>query len=73
MGRNYIRWRGVVAYRERESVMSVIGEKFSVELARRKTHGADWTVLKLTDNDGTELGCRWHTDAEKLDPDHTKI
>jgi hypothetical protein len=70
----------------REPVMSVIGEKYSVELARRNTHGADWTVLKLIDNDGTELGCRWHTDAEKreiayalralaekLDPDSTKI
>lgn len=66
--------------------MSVIGDKYSVELERRNTHGADWTVLKLIDNDGTELGCRWHTDAEKreiayalralaekLDPDPTKI
>ena len=70
----------------REPVMSVIGEKYSVELLRKKSHGADWTVLKLIDNDGTELGCRWHTDAEKreiayalralaekLDPDPTKI
>ena len=66
--------------------MSVIGEKYSVELERRNTHGADWTVLKLIDNDGTVRGCRWHTDAadrqiayalralaDKLDPDPTKI
>lgn len=66
--------------------MSVIGDKYSVELERRQTHGADWTVLKLIDNDGTELGCRWHTDAgdreiayalralaDKLDLDPTKI
>lgn len=70
----------------REPVMSVIGEKYSVELLRKKSHGADWTVLKLIDNEGTEEGCRWHTDAEKreiayalraladkLDPDPTKI
>ena len=66
--------------------MSVIGDKHSVELLRKKSHGADWTVLKLIDNEGTEEGCRWHTDAEKreiayalraladkLDPDPTKI
>ena len=66
--------------------MSVIGEKYSVELLRKKSHGADWTVLKLIGNDGKELGCRWHTDAadceiayalralaDKLDPDPTKI
>ena len=66
--------------------MSVIGEKYSVELHRKQTHGADWTVLKLIDNDGHERGCRWHTDAndreiafslralaDKLDPDPTKI
>lgn len=66
--------------------MSVMGEKYSVELERRKTHGADWTVLKLIDNDGLERGCRWHIDAadreiafalralaDKLDPDPTKI
>lgn len=28
--------------------MSVMGEKYSVELERRKTHGVDWTVLKLS-------------------------
>lgn len=66
--------------------MAVIGDRYSVELERRKTHGADWTVLKLIDADGKETGCRWHTDAadrqiafalralaEKLDPDPTKI
>jgi len=66
--------------------MSVIGEKYSVELLRKKSHGADWTVLKLIDNDGTELGCRWHIDAapreiavalhalaDQLDPDPTNI
>ena len=66
--------------------MSVMGEKYSVELERRKTHGADWTVLKLIDHDGRVRGCRWHTDAndreiasslralaDKLDPDPTKI
>lgn len=47
----------------REPVMSVIGEKYSVELLRKKSHGADWTVLKLIGNDGKERGCRWHTDA----------
>jgi hypothetical protein len=64
--------------------MTVMGDKYSVELERRQTHGADWTVLKLIDNDGKEQGCRWHTDAadreiayalralaDKLDP--TKI
>lgn len=66
--------------------MSVIGEKYSVELLRKKSHGADWTVLKLIGNDGTERGCRWHTDAadreiafalralaDKIDPYPTKI
>ena len=66
--------------------MSVIGKKYSVELLRKNTHGADWTVLKLIYPDGEEVGCRWHTDAEKreiayalhaladkLDPDPTKI
>lgn len=66
--------------------MTVMGDKYSVELARRNTHGADWTVLKLIGNAGTERGCRWHTDAadreiafalralaDKLDPDPTKI
>ena len=66
--------------------MSVIGEGYSVELSRRNMHGADWIVLKLIYPDGDEVGCRWHTDAEKreiayalrafaekLDPDPTKI
>ena len=66
--------------------MSVIGDKYSVELLRKKSHGADWTVLKLIGSDGEERGCRWHTDAadreiafalralaDKLDPDPTKI
>lgn len=66
--------------------MAVMGDKYSVELSRRNTHGADWTVLKLIDSDGAERGCRWHTDAadreiafalralaEKLDPDPTRI
>ena len=65
--------------------MSVIGDKYSVELSRRNTHGADWTVLKFIDGDGKEVGCRWHTDAadreiafalhalaDKLDPDPRK-
>ena len=64
--------------------MSVIGEIYSVELERRQTHGADWTVLIFTDAAGNKRGCRWHTDAtdaelafalrrfaDKLDP--TKI
>ena len=45
--------------------MTVMGDKYSVELSRRNTHGADWTVLKLIYPDGDEVGCRWHTDAEK--------
>ena len=66
--------------------MSVIGDKYPVGLERRHTHGADWTVLKLIDNEGSEQGCRWHTDADKraiayapraladkLNPDTTKI
>ena len=66
--------------------MSAIGDQYSVELLRKKFHGTDWTVLKLIESDGTEVGCRWHTDAErreiayalralaeKLDPDPTKI
>lgn len=66
--------------------MSIIGDKYSVELERRKTHGADWTVIKLIAQDGTERGCRWHTDAgdyeiafalralaDYLDPRPTKI
>ena len=70
----------------RGDCMSVIGDKYSVELLRKKFHSADWTVLKLIDNDGEERGCRWHTDAadreiayalralaDKLDPDSTKI
>lgn len=44
--------------------MTVIGEKYSVELLRKKLHGADWTVLKLIGSDGEERGCRWHTDAD---------
>lgn len=43
--------------------MSVIGEKYSVELERRKTHGADWTVLVFTDSEGNKRGVKWHTDA----------
>lgn len=70
----------------REPVMSVIGEKYSGELLRKNSHGADWPILKLIESAGTEVGCRWHTDAErreiayalralaeKLDPDPTKI
>lgn len=66
--------------------MSDLSDKYSVELERRKTHGADWYVLKLIDSDGRERGCRWHTDAadreiafalralaDKIDPDPTKI
>ena len=66
--------------------MSVIGDRYSVELGRKKTHGADWTVLKFSDTAGIVRGCRWHTDAsdreiafalralaDQLDPDPTKI
>ena len=69
-----------------DTIISVIGDKYSVELERRHTHGADWTVLKLIDSNGEERGWRWHTDAadreiafalralaNKLDPDPTKI
>ena len=47
----------------REPVMSVIGEKYSVELLRKKSHGADWTVLTFTDSAGNKHGVKWHTDA----------
>lgn len=47
----------------REPVMSVIGEKYSVELLRKKSHGADWTVLTFTDSAGNKRGVKWHTDA----------
>lgn len=47
----------------REPVMSVIGEKYSVELLRKKSHGADWTVLTFTDAAGNKRGVKWHTDA----------
>ena len=43
--------------------MSVMGDKYSVELERKNTHGAEWIFLKLTDPTGRVRGCRWHTDA----------
>mgnify|MGYP001164704379 FL=1 len=43
--------------------MSVIGDKYSVELERRRTHGADWTILVFTDTAGNKRGVKWHTDA----------
>ena len=66
--------------------MSIIGDAWSAELERKKTHGADWAVLRFTDQSGAVRGCRWHVDAtdreiafalralaDKLDPDPTKI
>ena len=66
--------------------MSVIGERYSVELGRKEKHGADWTVLKFIGAEGSIRGCRWHTDAsdreiafalralaDQLDPSPTKI
>lgn len=47
---------------KRGAVM-VIGEIYSVELERRNTHGADWTVLTFTDSSGNKRGVKWHTDA----------
>ena len=47
---------------KRGAVM-VIGEIYSVELERKKTHGAEWVYLKLTDQFGRVRGCRWHIDA----------
>lgn len=41
----------------------VIGEIYSVELERRNTHGADWTVLTFTDSAGNKRGVKWRTDA----------
>lgn len=43
--------------------MSVMGDKYSVDVESKKTHGADWIFLKLTDPAGRVRGCRWHTDA----------
>lgn len=43
--------------------MSIAGEIYFVELERRQSHGADWTVLVFTDAAGSKRGCRWHTDA----------
>lgn len=66
--------------------MSVIGEKYSVELSRKTTRGADWIVIKLIGLDGVERGFRWHVDAtdreiayslrafaDQIDPSSTKI
>lgn len=66
--------------------MSVIGDKYSVELQRKKTHGAEWVIVKLIAHDGSERGFRWHVDAgdreiayslrafaEQIDPTPTKI
>lgn len=44
--------------------MSVIGDKYSVNVERKKkTHGAEWIFLNLTDSSGKVRGCRWHVDA----------
>ena len=39
--------------------MSVIGKNYTVDVERKKTHGAEWIFLNLTDS----AGCRWHVDA----------
>ena len=36
---------------------------YLVTVEVRKVHGAEWAVLRLVDEDGKEVGCRWHTDA----------
>ena len=38
---------------------------YLVTVEVRKAHGAEWAVLRLVDEDGKEVGCRWHTDAER--------
>ena len=43
--------------------MPIICDKYSVELERKKTHGSDWVLLKLTSPEGEVRGCRWHVDA----------
>lgn len=40
-----------------------IGDSYSVDVERKKTHGAEWVFLKLTDSAGKVRGCRWHVDA----------
>ena len=66
--------------------MPVIGERYSVELGRKTTHGGDWVVIKFIAPDGSERGFRFHVDAsdreiayalrafaEQIDPSPTKI
>lgn len=43
--------------------MSAVGDSYSVDVVRVKTHGSEWVYLKLTDLAGRVRGCRWHTDA----------
>lgn len=44
--------------------MSILGDKYSVELKRRNTRrDGDWTMLVFTDSDGKQRGVKWHTDA----------
>ena len=38
---------------------------YLVTVELRKAHGAEWVVLRLVDEGGQEVGCRWHTDAER--------
>ena len=66
--------------------MSVMGDKYSVELSRKKSHGGDWVIIKFIAADGSERGFRFHVDAsdreiayalrafaEQIDPSPTKI
>lgn len=43
--------------------MSAVGDSYSVDVVRVKTHGAEWIYIKLKDPAGRVRGCRWHTDA----------
>ena len=38
---------------------------YLVTVEVRKAHGAEWAVLRLVDEGGQGVGCRWHTDAER--------
>ena len=38
---------------------------YLVTVEVRKAHNAEWVVLRLVDEDGKEVGCRWHTDTER--------
>ena len=43
--------------------MPAIGENYTASVERKKTHGAEWIFLNLTDVAGKVRGCRWHIDA----------